>query len=660
MRFVIDTLEESFHCVFVFDNVNLTLDIFEREIGMLGNNRGLVVADDTYATSINYSEDTSGIKTRIFVFGKNQATIAKYNPTGQLYIDDFSFYMTTQYMTQELIDALTAYKNLVRSQYGVWEALVDKMDAFFEDSPDLPLPADLLDQMNVIINLLAWQNNFTPEQIKQIASFIKEDTININTIENGRELYRFALRHIQTTAFVPIQISIDCIDVLALEDHQREWLKFRVGDFANIYREEHGLAYKEMRLISYEHNPIQNTLRLEFSNRDELVTMRWLNNMFFYRLGNLEDNWNGERDWYIRIPTFNFNSPELINLIQNIVEIEVDNSLEVIFKEIEERVFNQIVEVFETEVLAADTAHILNAWIRFLKVDMLETNFEALDPRISWPPGAEPFVRYFVRIAGITIQHIRATLSPTEIENYRTPSYRLPDGSMSPGDQIYWTAIGDHPQAFKYFTITDPISVFVNGVITVSGGNTITVTNRRVLTNPLPPGVEPPEDYEKIWRDLTSHEQEQVREMFRVKVRSTLSESVRKTDAFEYINNPSGTGQTMIPKTIWGGGNHVDPSLTNGRGYQYKDWNGFNMTYTTRTGYGSTPAGTEIGIRLQDDGCYYFDMEENEWLKIGSGSKFDGSHIIMPRLPVQAEIDLMPIDSVVLVYDPNTPFIPES
>ena len=263
---------------------------------------------------------------------------------------------------------------------------------------------------------------------------------------------------------------------------------------------------------------------------------------------------------------------------------------------------NHITEAIETQVFAADTAHILNAWVRYMKVDMLETNFEALDPRIAWPVGAEPFVRYFIRISGMTIQHVRAELSPTEVEDYVTPGFRNTDGSWHPGNQVYWTAIGDHPQAFRFFTITDPVSVY---------------PVRRVLTNPLPPGTAPPIGYREIWRDLSEAEKEIIRERFRVKVRRTIAEVVSKTDAFEHAGIQGGSGEVMVPKTIWAAG--TSNADTHGRGYQYKDLDGFNMTYTTRTGHGATPVGAEIGIRLRDDGCYYFDVDENKWLKIGAG-----------------------------------------
>jgi hypothetical protein len=171
---------------------------------------------------------------------------------------------------------------------------------------------------------------------------------------------------------------------------------------------------------------------------------------------------------------------------------------------------------------------------------------------------------------------------------------------------------------------------------------------------------------------MTPVEIEALREMFRVKVRKTVSSYVKKSDAFEPVT--IGGHTTMIPKVIWGAG---DPA-GNGKGFQYKDQNSFNFTYTTQTGAGTTPVGTEIGISIRDDGCWYFDVEENEWKLIGSGGLDDetlrgiieeiarteinisGSHVIIDHLPTQTEINTYPLNSVVLIYNPNNPYIPAS
>lgn len=272
LKTVFDSLSESFHCAFVFDNKAMKIYIYEREIGMLGENKGLIIADDNYAASIKYQEDNTDVKTRVYVYGKNEATLAKYNPTGQLYTDDFHAYMTPVYMSEELINALADYNSVTEENTGVFTDYVNRLDA--GDESVIPLIEELRLK-------LAWENNFTEIQIKELTSFIKEDFVTVSTISDSKELYEYARRHLRAIADIPIQIDIDAVDIFSLNFAQSDWLRIKVGDFVNVYRKELNLEYKEIRLISYSHNPVRNTLRLSFSNRDGLVTTQWKNNMFF-------------------------------------------------------------------------------------------------------------------------------------------------------------------------------------------------------------------------------------------------------------------------------------------------------------------------------------------------------------------------------------------
>ena len=416
MRFVIDTLEESFHCVFVFDNANMTFDVFERSIRMLGRNTGLTISDDAYSTKISYTEDTTGIRTRVTVFGKNQGNVAKYNPTGQLHVDDFSFYMTTEYMAQSLIDSLVRFRNLVRSRYGVFEGLVARLDA--GDQSVIP-------QINALRVELAWENNFTPLEIRQITPFIKEETVAINTISNGRELYQFALRHLATVAFVPIQITVDVIDLFELEAHRDDWLKFRVGDFANIYRSEMGLEYKEMRLVSYRHSPTRNTLQLEFSNRDQLITKQWANNKFFYQMENIIPN----------IPEIDVNG--IVNtVLARVPPIPPFPPIPHVppMHEIVEEVLSHLPEGGGGEGGGGGAVH-------YFPHDDYETNMDALYAHL---PALEGMIRECVRVRGKAVLLVRQRLS--------TQTQQL---MGSRGDPLFWTSVTG-PDARRHMTITHP------------------------------------------------------------------------------------------------------------------------------------------------------------------------------------------------------------
>ncbi len=195
---------------------------------------------------------------------------------------------------------------------------------------------------------------------------------------------------------------------------------------------------------------------------------------------------------------------------------------QIINDQAQEVVQNVIVEVIEQEVISANTAHILNAWVRDLNVEFLETNFEALDVRKRYPDKG---IRNFIRIKEERIEFVTQTLSKTEVQDYFNKD----------GDQIYYTAIEDHTQAYKFFTITSPTS---------------------------------------IYQHLTEAEVDK----FKVKVRKIESESVKACFDFGLI------GDTQYPIMRWGVGTDASGSTDKGKGFIYKELDGLVLKYITSNG----------------------------------------------------------------------------
>jgi len=266
---VFESLTESCRCVFVFNNVDKKISIYKARVGMLGENKGLVVAPQNYIKNISYALDTDGIKTRLFTTGKDNAVITRYNPTGQRYVDNFTYYLDNGYFSASLTTALKAYNALIESKRGLFESYLVVLDKDPTNATYLALVAQLRDD-------LLWERNFTQAQIVELVPFIKEEVLSISQISDSKQLYEYTVAHLATICFTPIQINIEAIDGFALEDYQQDWLKLtNIGDFCNIYYEEFDLLFKEIRLISYTHNPVTHSLSLVFSNIDELTTMKY-------------------------------------------------------------------------------------------------------------------------------------------------------------------------------------------------------------------------------------------------------------------------------------------------------------------------------------------------------------------------------------------------
>jgi hypothetical protein len=113
------TISTSFNCVFDFDTFNKTINAYELE--NFGDVTNITISDKNILQSYVQESDLDKISTKIRVVGGQnsdgtQFDIRAVNPTGMDYITDFSYYMTTEWMSQSLIDSLTAY-NLKYDNY---------------------------------------------------------------------------------------------------------------------------------------------------------------------------------------------------------------------------------------------------------------------------------------------------------------------------------------------------------------------------------------------------------------------------------------------------------------------------------------------------------------------------------------------------------------
>ncbi|MGE5438063.1 MAG: hypothetical protein ACM3O3_12690 [Syntrophothermus sp.] len=110
---VVRTVEGMYNCVFFFDTMSHSISI--KDYTELPSETGLIVSGENYLKNIKENIKIDEIITRLYVTGKD-ITIAGVNVTGQQYLDDFTYFKSTDYMSQGLIDALDAY-NVKKDSY---------------------------------------------------------------------------------------------------------------------------------------------------------------------------------------------------------------------------------------------------------------------------------------------------------------------------------------------------------------------------------------------------------------------------------------------------------------------------------------------------------------------------------------------------------------
>lgn len=104
------TIPELFNCIVRIDSLNQTINIYD--IDKFSENKGLYISKENYLKNIKKDLKNDDVITRLRVYGKDNLGISSINPTGEEFIEDFSYYRNSKYMDADLLQALNNYDNL--------------------------------------------------------------------------------------------------------------------------------------------------------------------------------------------------------------------------------------------------------------------------------------------------------------------------------------------------------------------------------------------------------------------------------------------------------------------------------------------------------------------------------------------------------------------
>ncbi|GIN23130.1 phage tail spike protein [Siminovitchia fordii] len=130
-------IAETFEGVVKFDTINSKINIYKEE--EISQHKGFWIEEGKYLESIESITDADEIVTRLFVKGSDNLTINSVNPTGQSYIDDFSYFLSpfemdedgnitshSYFMEDELCIAIINYNKMASSLKGEFAKLLDE------------------------------------------------------------------------------------------------------------------------------------------------------------------------------------------------------------------------------------------------------------------------------------------------------------------------------------------------------------------------------------------------------------------------------------------------------------------------------------------------------------------------------------------------------
>lgn len=317
-----DEVQKAFGCVFVYDTIDKLIHVYDPM--QLGVDRGIYISDENYINELTQDIEDESIVTRLYLYGNENISVNSLTPTGQPFIQDFSYYKNTKYMTQGLIDGLNAFDDAVnnnmptfqnllkeeidvtehltlarvnlREQEGKLRILEHEWDTIVAEDGSLTAINNQIEKQKSVVatheaevgkyeeeistiakkkkslqSKLDLRKFLTDKEIKELDYFIKEEKFfdNNYTRENIQELLEEGTKVLSQISKPKLTFKVSVDDFLRMAEGRFMWHRFRLGDIITLEHKEAGFDYK-VRLIGYTHTPDEHMLELKFSSVDSL------------------------------------------------------------------------------------------------------------------------------------------------------------------------------------------------------------------------------------------------------------------------------------------------------------------------------------------------------------------------------------------------------
>jgi len=159
-------IADTFSCIIIFDNKNKIINFYDPL--KLGTYKGLNFSYGRYLQNMDYEPDYENVCTRLKLFGKDEITINKYNPTGTNYLESYSLFLfpferdeennvlkSSLYFSDSLSNSILDYQELISSKDTEFTTLIESKEVKQEE---LIILENDLNDLQTELNII--QDNF--------------------------------------------------------------------------------------------------------------------------------------------------------------------------------------------------------------------------------------------------------------------------------------------------------------------------------------------------------------------------------------------------------------------------------------------------------------------------------------------------------------------
>ena len=116
------TLAKQYNCITVFDDEHGLVNLYA--IDNFGDDLKIFLSYDNYLKELSRTDNSSDIVTKLKLIGNEEKCyIEDVNPTGLNYIENYSYFIESGDMSNELITALNTYDEMVKERTITWKEL---------------------------------------------------------------------------------------------------------------------------------------------------------------------------------------------------------------------------------------------------------------------------------------------------------------------------------------------------------------------------------------------------------------------------------------------------------------------------------------------------------------------------------------------------------
>ena len=193
-EYLTNTVAEQFECIVIFDTYNKLVNFYD--IDSFGGGIKICLSNDNYVRSLEQQTSSSDIVTRLRLVGNEGITINDTNPSNVDYLENYSYFIENQEMSNELINALDKFNEVVNIRAVEWNRLID-----FKNEKSKVLLDKKMDMLELISNIKYY------ESLK--VAYEASNDIDITSLEDEIELLDNSINEIIVLCQKPTATDMD-------------------------------------------------------------------------------------------------------------------------------------------------------------------------------------------------------------------------------------------------------------------------------------------------------------------------------------------------------------------------------------------------------------------------------------------------------------------